>query len=324
MEYQELKKRNKRLANNPEPGIYYDVPFEEYLKWEAFSKSGISHIMKSPKHYRLYRDEDRKQTSSMKLGSLTDCLLLEPEKFDSMFITTPATYEKVVKETKKHGKEIAIKDWDWRSKFCQQWRADKEQLCLTVVTPKEVDEAMEMVNAIKNTKTGSRLIQGKPQVSLFWIDDELQVPCKARLDIDHDECIPDLKTTKNGRPDVEIVFDDPEDCEQANQDTRGFRKEMFTYGYHQQGAFYTDGYEILSGIRKAFVIIAVENFAPYHTSFHCIREDSLFTGRVDYKKALRIYRNCLIHDKWPGYPDCIVDEDIPPYALKSIEHDEEY
>ena len=65
----------------PPPGEYENIPFHDYLRWDAPSKSSLMAILSSPLHYAEARNGlGIEPTDEMVLGAAGHVALLEPEK----------------------------------------------------------------------------------------------------------------------------------------------------------------------------------------------------------------------------------------------------
>ena len=71
----------------PEPGIYYDVSFEEYVAWDAVNNSRLKLMTKSPLHYATgFKGEP---TQSMSIGTFCHAGVLEPLSIVKRFVFEP-------------------------------------------------------------------------------------------------------------------------------------------------------------------------------------------------------------------------------------------
>lgn len=272
----------------PSPGIYENVPFADYLSWDAFSQSGVRHILRSPKHYKYYLLTDVK-TDAMRMGTLVDCLVFEPDNYQIEYVVRPATYENTKGE---------IKPWNMNSLVCKKRFADIEASGSEIISKENLETAEAIKESVMNHFTGAKLINaGKHQVSIVWVDEDTGVTCKARIDNYRDEGIDDLKTT-------------------VDASAGAFSRHLNQFNYHVQGAMYIDARSVHEGNVLPYHIIAAESSEPYCVMVHTIGPDSLFKGRDIYKKALRIYAECQERDKWPGYSDFAEPIDIPVWALE--------
>lgn len=273
------------------PGIYFDIPFEEYVALDAFNQSGAKKLLRSPAHYQAYLlEEEEKKSDCLILGSIVDCLALEPQKFDSYFAIRPETYTNEKGETKP---------FNVNAKVCQ---AVMEQLSASgkqVIKTNMLDAATSIAAAITRHKTAAEIIgRSKKQVSLVWEDVDTGVLCKGRLDMLSETDISDLKSTVDASPE-------------------GFSRSIESFGYHIQGAFYSDGYAALTGnIQLPYNIIAAETESPFCVATYALEADTLLIGRAIYKKALKKYADCKTHNNWPGYSDFLEPIDVPAWAIK--------
>ena len=273
------------------PGIYFDVPNSEYRAWNAFAQSGVRHILRSPAHYMQNNLFESVKSKAMTIGSLIDCLVLEPEKYNSYFAVIPETYINSKEE---------IKEFNANSTVCKQIKNEILASGKTIIDKNQINIAQNCFVQISGHKTASEIIaRSKKQVSLCWIDSDTGVLCKGRLDMLDDNCdISDLKSTMDASP-------------------FSFSKSIESFGYHIQGAFYSDGYAALTGnVQLPYNIIAVETEAPYCVATYVIEPDTLLIGRCIYKKALKKYAECKKLNSWPGYSDFIEPIDVPAWAIK--------
>ena len=59
------------------------------MKRDYLSYSALKAFAKSPNHYLQYVNKEHTETPAMVLGSLTHCLVLEPERFAAKFAVAP-------------------------------------------------------------------------------------------------------------------------------------------------------------------------------------------------------------------------------------------
>lgn len=277
----------------PEPGIYYGVPEEEYFSWECFSKSMIPATLRSARHLKAYL-EGEKTSDPMRLGSLVDALLLEPKALEKYCVLSD-TY------INSKGEE---KPWNANSKDC---KAEMEAIINENKIPvksKFMEQADIIKLAVLQHDIAARIINGsQKQVAMVWVDEDTGILCKGRIDCLLPESIADLKTTQNA------------------YETQ-FSRDMFNFGYHQQAAFYKDGYAALNkGKFMPFHIIAAETSEPYGVAVYEVCEDSIEAGQHSYKIALNRYSEYLKEDPelTQGYPQTIQPIDIPAWAFKKFD-----
>lgn len=212
-----------------EPGIYFDMPEDEYHADPAFSNSGAGNILISPLDYwtnsRLnpaYVDE---KTAAMIAGTAFHRRLLEPARYEKLYGVLPsmadypgaidgqkALYAKcqeygIKGMSKATVAELcaALQDADpslilWPVIKAEAVKALGDRIILPGETAADIERAVKFVHAHPDaTKT---ITGGFAEVSIFWIDEETGVRMKARIDYLKTKAIIDVKSFSNpmGKP----------------------------------------------------------------------------------------------------------------------------
>jgi len=257
-----------------------EISLEEYHAAEGISKSGLDLIHRSPAHYRQERVCPTPATPAMLWGSMFHMLVLQPDLFAATYAVLPEGIDRRTKD----GREI------WEA-----WQAEHEGF-------RAVDKpTMEELNAMRDSVFGhSRarelLSGGIAEQSLFWEDG---VRCKARPDYSRAAILSDLKTAVDARPEA-------------------FSRACWTYRYHVQSAYYSDGFRATFDQQvEAFAFIVVEKTLPYAVAVYLADESMVKQGRAEYAVDLEIYRECLAKDQWPGYPPEILSIELPYWAQET-------
>jgi hypothetical protein len=285
----------------PEPGIYYDIPFPEYLEIPYFSKSMVSDILRSPMALKYAMENPSESKEAMNFGSLLDCLLFEPVEYSSRFAVRPDTYE-----SEKKG-VIEVKPWSGNSNKCKEWLAGAQRDGLTVVSAVDVARAGTIVERIKRHKTASQWIEGKYQVSIIWKDTTTGVYCKGRMDIwQEGNRIVDLKATNDPLP-------------------AAFSKTVNNFKYHVQAAMYSIGLHCAQtgsypdDYKTPFSFIACEMEEPHDIVAYDMDSESMDCGKILFREAIDKYAACVAADSWPGYSDYAEPLSIPMWAKNKIQ-----
>jgi len=279
------------------PGIYTDIPFDEYLDLPCFSKSFVDPILKSPKHLKHYFSEKQKSSPIMAFGSLVDALLLDQKEVERRFFKIPDTY------INGKGEE---KPWNMNSKSCKQAIADAVEAGKDCLKQADYDRAELVVKAIMEHPTASKWLGGKHQVTIIWKDPATGVMCKGRPDIlIEGERVVDLKCT-----------DDP---------TPGkFSRVATNLKYYVQASMYLDGLHCAeTGTYQTewkipFSFIAAEVTEPFDVVPYNMEVESLEAGRVIFQKAIELYADCQSTGQWPGYSNYAESLEIQQWALHKI------
>lgn len=272
-----------------EPGVYLDIPNDEYHSSAGISNTGLGQILQSPYHYWSHNLDParptRPQTRPQEDGHIAHCAILEPDEFVNRYVVGPQVSR-------------ATKAW---KEFCEI-HDDK-----TVIQPDQYARAMRQRDAAwKIPEIAKALSKGNPEVSAVARDPDSGALCRVRPDFVHDV------------DDSTVILVDVKTYSTA--DPAEFARQCARMSYHRQAAYYTDIYKIASGkVVAGFIFLSVEMLWPNAASAAVLDEDSMFAGLVQYQRALDLYAQCLEQDRWPGYSDKIQTMRLPHYKLENEE-----
>lgn len=264
------------------PGIYYDVPFADYVEINAVNHS-LLHTLetKSPLHARYQRENPTPNTPALLVGRAAHSLILEPATFDQYWVVAPD-----VDRRTKAGKE------EWSA--CVEGAAGRG-----ILTAGDYESIREMADAIQSQRLHKLVRTGKAEVVLVWDDDETGLRCKGRLDYLHQTrglFVIDFKTTDDAGEEA-------------------FAHSIQKWGYHSQAAFYCMGCEALLGQTPGYTWLVAEKHPPYAVAAYQIQAGTLNAGSDFCRRAMRRYAHCLEADQWPGYPDDVLPIEMPKWAI---------
>jgi hypothetical protein len=258
----------------PEPGVYENVPAEDYFAWDAVSNSKLNLLKRSPRHYQHGFNE---ATPAMQLGSLVHSGVLEPLAIAKRYVFMPDYASHPDNVTGKGVRSFSAAT-TFVSSMEEQFRKfhhDKQ-----IVTEKEYDTMIGMATALaENEKAKQLLRDGRAEVSVVWDDPETGLRCKCRSDWIKPGIMADLKTT---------------------QDAAQFERSIGKYGYHRQMAFYTRGLAA-NGIDVEPWIICIETKAPFGCRCAPMDLKALLTGSKEIDQLMSLLVECRASNSWPGY-----------------------
>jgi exodeoxyribonuclease VIII len=245
--------------------ILLDLPFDDYLKLDGVSQSGLKNLDKCPKYYQ-YEKDNHSETTAMEFGSALHSFVLERKNFEDEYFIADEDIK--VKRGKK---------WDAAVDFA-------ESRNIKVLLNKDYLAICEMEKSLSSNLFFAKTNKADKEASIFWNDNDTGVNCKGRID--------GIIKPQN-KDDALILFDlkTTRDCGKHE-----FRKQFFNLKYYLQAAFYMDGYKEITGITPSyFVIFAIEKKEPFLTANYSIHYDSpvIEAGRKEYKKLLNKYGECV-------------------------------
>lgn len=283
------------------PGIYSDIPNDEYHRGPGISKSGLDLVHKSPIHYHAVKtaanDNARTPTPAQAFGTAFHMLLLEPQRFADSYapepVGAPRRPTRIQREAKKPSPET-LEAIDWWDSF-EESNAGRELLDADSYDRLQRMRDAAMANAAAGALLGARPYQ--VEQSFYWTDPATGELCRCRPDIwRDDDILGDVKSTLDASPD-------------------GFAKSVFNYRYHVQDPFYRDGFEACTGrAPRGFLFIAVEKDPPFATAVYSLDPEAIELGRVEYQRDLARYAECRRTGQWPGYGETIQRLSLPRWA----------
>jgi hypothetical protein len=264
----------ERVARDP--GVYDDVPAEDYLRDPALSSSGARRLLppSCPAAYRWHADNPQPPKLEYDLGHAAHRELLGA------------------------GPELVIVDaGDWRTKAAREAKDAAYAAGCTPLLRHQHDEVLQMVAAVRRHPVAGRLFQpehGRSEVSVWWTDPETGVPCRCRFDY-----------LPNPTGDGPFLFADYKTAGSENgSGPAAASKSMGSYGYHQQLDWYVDG-ALAAGLTGGQPIVPLlvfqERTAPYLVTTYQVREVDLRRGAVRNRKARHVYAECADAEDWPDH-----------------------
>lgn len=238
----------------------------EYRQREGISSSELKKIMKSPLHYKHWKENPQEDTPALLFGRSAHKYVLETYDFFTEFAVAPNCDRRT-----KEGKET------W-AKFLEESEGKD------VITEEQFEQIDAMRNAMLATPFVSKLINGEHEVSYFWTDEDTGLKCKCRPDsINHKlKIICDYKT-----------------CD--NAETQQFMRQAINLGYDLQAYMYQQGVKANTGEDYIFVFIAQEKKPPYAVNILQADDSFMESGKQIFREMLNVYKECSETGTWYGY-----------------------
>ena len=273
------------------PGIYPNIPSDDYHDGPEMSKGKLDWINDSPARYYWNMTHFTEPTAAMRLGTLTHAVLLEPQLV-KIEPTRPALDFRL---KANHGAR------DEHRAAMAEFEADPRPIGCTA---EEFVAAKGMADSLRQHRMLRVLLEtGEPEVTAYWTDTESGLDCRCRpdwLDLSAHNIAIDIKTTHSIKP-------------------RLFAKTMTDFRYHVTQAWYTDGIKAATGQDVTYLFGVVERTPPYLSAVYCLDEEprDVELGRIEYRHNIATYLECLATHTWPGpVPEEVVSISLPHWVYK--------
>lgn len=268
------------------PGVYRDIPFQDYINLDALSRSRLGAMLLSPAHFATPTSD--RPTRATKRGSALHTALFFPEEFEEDFVRFPAEADRRLKV--------------WKDAWADACARKGEEY---VLKHEDYNNVLMMADAMRERSSYQELLEGNHafEVTVVWNDPDTGLLCKARPDIVNldKQIVGDVKTSKNAS------FD-------------GFTKAIWEYQYYRQDVWYCQGLEVATdGAFKAkeFRFCVVESTDPFPCGFYTIHEDARRYAEFEIRSLMAKLRQCHDTGEWPGYPDEVHALSLPDWFVRS-------
>jgi len=255
------------MQTNKSPISYEKDTFFEYLgKKDHVSASDIKNFMKSPRYYFYKKYEDKKtrdeEVRHFIVGSALHESILEPEQFFENYVVSP----KFDRRTK-----------DGKQSY-ENWKMEHEGKRILFEDEMEIIVQMGK-NALKNKNLTELIRDSHRELSIYTTDEKTGIKIKMRPDVfsKNKSTITDIKTCLDSSP-------------------RGFRNDVYSYGYSISDAFYKD-----FSNRENYVFCAIEKTPPNQVSLYQLTDEMTDYGRNQYRTALDLMKWSYENNYWCDY-----------------------
>ena len=280
-------------------GVHLNVPAATYHErtMGLVSSSSISQLgPRTPAHYHRWvtASEPDEETPALTFGRAWHCATLEPEVFGKSYAVQPdfgdCRANPKTGTTKEEGaKNKAARD-AWRMQH-----AGREFLAHD-----DYQTIVGMAATVRSHPLASKMLHGGvAEATVLWTDPETQLRCRVR---------PDYWVKQRGLVvDIKSTMDASE---------YGFTKSVFQYGYHRQHALYRTGLAAIGAPARHFVFVVVEKFPPYAVATYTLDEEAVAIALDELRSSMRLLRDCMQLNMWPGYPVAIRQLKTPQWKSK--------
>lgn len=305
-----MKAKKKTAAPTIKPGIYPDIPIEDYHAGPGVSKSQLDLLDKAPALLEWSRNapRDTEARAAVDIGHALHSVLLQPDSFDDFFVadfTAPpgaivtsddaklALDALRVPYTAKDTKQSLMRLLLTVDPDAPVLESIKEQWALgaagkMVLAQHEYRKVMLMRDSVMAHPFARTLLEapGPVESSIYWIDKETGELCRCRPD----------KRAELGSisPTVDVKITGTID---------EFWRAVEDYRYDVQDPFYTAGIEAQFGEPQPFIFLAVgseRDAGRYPVRCFTLPSDIRDVGANRMRANLNLYSKCRKSGQWPG------------------------
>lgn len=262
--------------------IVYDMPFDEYTAVDALNASTLKAFHVSAKQGAHNAEAKRETTASMRLGRALHDRMELGASFDGVAMEVKGLKPGAVAKT--WAKHEAEKENPSHILLAEGWRLQIEKMHDAIMAHPKAGPVCRLAS--------------QREVSVFWDDPDLGVPCKARFD----RLIPGV-----GVVDVKTA---------ASVEPHKIGYAICDYGYHIQDPFYRRGAHIACGIPNPdFVFVFVSNTAPFDVVPGCLDDESIEQGWADICVAADRWKHWRKTGEAPGITQGVMTLSLPRRAI---------
>jgi exodeoxyribonuclease VIII len=269
-------------------GIIPDLEEAAYHARPELSSTGARRLLESPAKFRWLQDHPEPHKEAFSLGTAVHTKVL-------------GVGHKVIEYPPEH---LTPSGNASTKAATVEWVEEQRSSGLVVISAAQAALVKGMAEAVLAHPTARELFEqaGTAEASVFATDPATDVDLRARFDYLAPVCV-DLKTARDASP-------------------HGFERAVRDYRYDVQDEHYLKTLELVTGERRPFRFVVVENTAPFLVGVYKLNEQWQEIGDMWATAARKMFRLCADADLWPGY-GTEIHELIPPMGL-IYEHQERF
>ncbi len=238
-----------------------------------------------PAKFKRWLDtrDQQPQSEAMLLGSLLDCLLLEPDAFAFRYVVIPADAPtrpaRALADYKRPSLETV--------QACAWWEDFDSALAgRRAITAAQHERAQGMAASMRSRKDFATILESGTKAVI--VGDLCGLRCKCEIDIF-------ILASRR-------IYD-VKKCPDASNSAKGFVKSILDYRLDIQAAFYLDLAAVAGYAREEFTFLVSEDEPPHFTNAITLHRDEprIEYSRRQYKMALQTLAKHIAGNHWPSY-----------------------
>lgn len=260
---------------------------KEYRAREGVSSTDLKHMVKSPAHFRYWKDNPQEDTPALLFGRASHKYMLEKDDFFTEFAISP----NIDRRTKAGKEEYA--------KFLAKSKGKD------IISADDFQKIQEMHKALYSTPFVAQLLGGEKELSFFLEDEETGLMMKCRPDA----------LVQVGDAHVLVDYKSTNDAS-----SEAFMRSAISLNYDLQMAYYKDIMDKVTGHEHSVIFIAQEKTPPYAVNILEANEYFIKSGRDMYRTYLDLYKECSDSGNWHGFVNGEINSlGLPNWLQKQYE-----
>lgn len=201
--------------------------------------------------------------------------------------------------------------YDWRTKAAQQAKKDGRAVGHRIVHRGDLLAASKMARTVRATPEARRLLDspGQAEISMFATDPESGVRLRGRMD---------WLTKEGGRP---CIVDVKKTATNTHPDA--LTRQIASFGYHQQGAFYIDLLALCGQPDATFYLVFVPEIGAHKPRVVQLAPEAIERGRELNRQAIETFVTCTKANEWPCSHGQLITLGLPAWAYYDEDDDQE-
>ena len=251
-----------------QPGIYPDIPADQYHAGPGYSKSQLDLVRRAPGLIQWARNSPYTHSDAADIGTAVHCLLLEPDQFADRYALEPQ-----INRRTNAGKEEAE-------------RFAAENAHKGILSADDYEQILAMRQSVMAHPEARALLEmpGESESSVYWLEPTTGLLCRCRPD----------RWARSARVMIDVKTTD---------DAAKFHWSVRDYRYDVQAAFYSDGAAAVGAAVDLFVFVVVgkrREMGRYPVRVIELDPATIEAARIEYQQDLLTVAECEREKSWPG------------------------
>ena len=277
------------------PGIYDDLPADEYHADEAIGHSDCQVLMdECPRRWVWNKTHPEPPKLEFDIGTACHAMVLEPNR--ELLMVLPLEFK------------------DYRTNAAKELRDVARIQNLIPLLTHQHEAVVEMARAVNGHPLANlALSDGVAERSYFWKDKTTGLMRKCRPDFIKTVNVATAATINSVVNFKTAASAHPNEISRAAWNNHWWSSEWYTYE-----GMAACGHPVRT---QEYLYVVVEKEPPHFVMVYRLPERMIEMGAIWTRKAIDTFAACLSTGEFPGYGESIVEVEAPQWATHQFEDD---